>query len=169
MKFNTEREYFIDACFCEDLPKWYKEYVAEKPSRIQHFFQDTLIHLYWNPSEICRHSGIKLTKENIDIVQGYWTPYTWFPVHKDFKKACYEQEAFVCQNIDMNCNDCIYLNRNETLCILSLDKKVSFIPNTCMPENMNCFKHRKHEFYKSPVKEYIHITPNNERVLITTS
>lgn len=67
------------------------------------------------------------------------------------------------QKIDCNCNDCIYLVRD--LEALKKHKQTykgtgimdnlqygfcnkqklnkTFIPNTCMIENQNCFKHRK--------------------------
>ena len=74
------------------------------------------------------------------------------------------------QLIDTNCNDCKYMVRDlakynsfDSLYTNSqgkvtrpsyrinygrctkLNKDVSFIPNTCMPQNSECFKHRKHE------------------------
>ena len=72
------------------------------------------------------------------------------------------------QNIDCNCNDCVFMNRdidkynsfnalytNEKGEVTrpssrvqygkcsKLNKDVSFIPNTCQIDTQNCFEHRR--------------------------
>lgn len=76
-----------------------------------------------------------------------------------------KESIFELQKLDCNCNDCAFMVRNfeerkkyDPLyegaqnasyrinygnCQKFDGKLVSFIPNHCMPENQNCFKHRK--------------------------
>ncbi|MES2395850.1 MAG: hypothetical protein V4549_07600 [Bacteroidota bacterium] len=74
-----------------------------------------------------------------------------------------KESAIALQNIDCNCNDCIFMERDiEKLKAHKLtyegtglmdqlafggctkfNKPVSFIPNTCQLETQNCFKHRR--------------------------
>lgn len=75
-----------------------------------------------------------------------------------------KQSTITFQKIDCNCNDCIYMIRNQDkmnsfnnlhtgqekashrcnygFCN-KLNKEVIFIPNTCQLETQNCFKHRR--------------------------
>ena len=75
-----------------------------------------------------------------------------------------KESIFELQNIDCNCNDCAFMNRdfermksfdhlhkgqekashrvNYGDCS-KLNKPISFIPNTCQIETQQCFKHRK--------------------------
>jgi len=95
-------------------------------------------------SNKCQATGILLNESNFDIGIRYWLPNSWYPVHKDFKHDYMKNEAYNCQKLDTNCNDCKHLNRAEMKC-LKLNKGLSFAPNTCMPENQDCFIHRKDE------------------------
>lgn len=80
-----------------------------------------------------------------------------------------KESIFQLQLIDTNCNDCIYMLRdvekrksfdhlhegqfnashriNYGHCN-KFNKPVSFIPETCQPQNAKCFNHRKVLFYK---------------------
>ena len=71
-----------------------------------------MIHKYWKPSNICCVSGELLNHENIDVKVGYWLPYLWKPVRKDLKSWCNKYE-----------------------------KSIIITPNTCHPQNQNCFQH----------------------------
>jgi hypothetical protein len=141
----TEKQWFIEACFTDDLQGLYKRYISEVRGAEQ-FFNGTLIreltHKYWLPGNICKYSGEKLTKDNIDIAIGYWTPFSWRPVLKRYKEIYLKNEYFACQCIDCSCNDCISLDRAKKLCT-KYNKTVSIKPNTCQPQNINCFIHRK--------------------------
>ena len=75
-----------------------------------------------------------------------------------------KESIFELQKIDCNCNDCIYMFRDQSRmdsfnylhvgqekashrvnygdCLL-FKKQVSFIPNTCQLETQECFKHRR--------------------------
>lgn len=101
-----------------------------------------LVHLYWSPSNICCESKELLTRENIGIKTGYWTPFVWKPISKDLIVEAKKNEAFECQIVDCSCNDCKHLNRSESLCN-KFNKTIAIIPNKSHPENLNCFEHRK--------------------------
>lgn len=142
----TERDYFIEACFAPDLQVWYKEWIRQKPDRVQFFFDglDHYEHLYWSPSLICRSSGQILTRDNIDISKSYWTPFTWYPIHKESVSSHKKIEAYHRQVIDCSCNDCGHLQRQSGTvgkCLL-FNKAVGIHPNTCCPQNIKCFIHR---------------------------
>jgi hypothetical protein len=140
----SEKQYFIQACFSNNLQDFYTNYINEKKGRSQLFDTSNsgeLIHKYWKPSNICCVSGAQLTERNIDIKISYWTPFIWKPIHKDLKQSAMKIEALSCQEIDMSCNDCAFLIRSEKHCSL-LNKEVTIVPNTSHPQNINCFKHR---------------------------
>ena len=143
----SEKEFFISACFADDLQLFYKQWIekGKKNGRIQ-FFEarddGLLIHKYWKPSNICCETGEKLTKDDIDVKVGYWTPYIWKPVKKDVKQYSAMKEIVECQKIDCSCNDCLYLNRSEKKCDL-FNNQIQINVNTCEVNNQKCFKHRK--------------------------
>ena len=143
----SEKQFFIYACFVDDLQQFYNDWVEQgrKAGRIQFFDIDSdgkLTHKYWQPSNICCESGEVLTKENIDVKVGYWLPYLWKPIRKDLKQQAMKFEAFECQKIDCSCNDCKHLDRAKSWCN-KLDKKTSINENLCHPQNQNCFEHRR--------------------------
>ena len=81
----SEKQFFIYACFVEDLQQFYKDWVEQgrKVGRIQFFdigSDGKLTHKHWKPSNICCESGEVLTKENIDVKVGYWLPFLWKPI-----------------------------------------------------------------------------------------
>lgn len=75
-----------------------------------------------------------------------------------------KDSIFELQKIDCNCNDCVFMVRDQEkmksynhlhvgqekashrvnygICT-ELNKPVTFIPNTCQLETQNCFKHRR--------------------------
>lgn len=143
----TEKQLFIHACFADNLQDFYKEYIKQggKKGRAQLFDTDgngKLIHKYWCPSNICCESKEILTPENIDIKISYWFPFIWKPIRSDLKIKAMKDEAFGCQMIDCSCNDCKHLNREKSLCN-KFNKKIIINPNTCHPQNQNCFEHRR--------------------------
>lgn len=143
----SERQFFLYACFVDDLQKFYRDWIEQgkKSGRIQFFDvapNGTLTHKYWRPSNICCESGEVLTNDNIDIKVGYWTPNLWKPIRKDLRQEAIKFEALECQKIDVSCNDCKHLDRTNKHCN-KLNKKVSIKPNACHPQNQNCFEHRR--------------------------
>lgn len=143
----SEKEYFILACFSLDIQHFYREWIEQgrKQGRFQFFDTDNkglLVHKYWVPSNICCHTKQLLTQDTIEVKVGYWTPFLWKPVHKDYRQLAQKQEAYNCQIIDASCSDCYYLQRDTSWC-KKMDKKVSVEPNLCHPQNQECFTHRK--------------------------
>jgi hypothetical protein len=142
----TEKQYFIHACFVSDLQLFYKEWVEQgkKSGRAQFFNTDAagrLVHKYWSPSNICCETSEILTPENIDVKIGYWSPNVWKPINKELLLKAKKTEALECQLIDCNCNDCFYFHRDTNTCKV-FQKKIVLNPNTCCPQNKQCFLHR---------------------------
>jgi hypothetical protein len=155
----TEKELFIEACFTSDLQNFYKNYILEKPSRLQEFVNSSfiknqkinedvlstfiLVKWKWQPSNICRFTGTHLIKYETGITYSYWGGI-WYPCLNTQIKAQQKYEAYECQKIDCSCNDCLFLNRiniKKGKCI-KLNKEVNIFPNTCQIENQECFVHR---------------------------
>lgn len=156
----SEKEYFILACFAEDLQEFYKEWIQQSPGRKQYFYMEVLKHKYWIPGNICSVSGVKLTKDNIDVKIGYWKPSLWKPVLDSLKKEAELEEAYECQKIDANCNDCKYFDRTRLTnnlidCSTSIFPRINCKVGLCTKHNYNvyasscsfqgniCFIHRK--------------------------
>src|SRR3990172_3889301 len=138
----TEKESFIEACFSENIIKFYKENVD--PQKLDFWDEEKITHKYWLPSKNCCQTGELLTKDNMDIKIGYWTPFIWKPVRKDLKKEVMKKEALLCQEIDCSCNDCLHFQRTngkKGICI-SKNIPVTAWVSTCHPQNQQCFKHR---------------------------
>jgi hypothetical protein len=143
----SEKQFFIYACFVDDLQQFYNDWVEQgrKAGRIQFFNTESdgkLTHKYWQPSNICCESGEVLTKENIDVKVGYWLPYLRKPIRKDLKQQAMKFEALECQKIDSSCSDCKHLDRAKSWCN-KLDKKTNINENLCHPQNQHCFEHRQ--------------------------
>ena len=147
MRNKKERDYFLDACFSDNLQEWYSNYIQEKPSRVQQFIKvnGRWEHRYWIPSNICRATKKKLDKSDAVVAHGYWTPNCWFPIHKDLKREYELSEAYECQKIDAACNDCGFFDRANSWCN-KLNKPTHPAPNFC--QNNSCFVHRKDVTHK---------------------
>lgn len=100
--------------------------------------------IYGNLSK-CRYCGEII--KNLDdayITYGYWAPI-WFICHKACKEKGEQNEAYECQCIDTNCNDCLHFERRkgcEGVCKKTSEAKRGF-SNYCTPENLDCFQHRR--------------------------
>lgn len=141
----SEKQLFLHACFVDDLQEFYNNWIKQFKSKVQLFDiekDNKITHKYWVPSNICCESGEVLTKENIDVKIGYWSPNIWKPIRKDLKQETMKFEAFECQKIDCSCNDCKHLDRQKSSCN-KLDKTIVINANYCHIQNQNCFEHRK--------------------------
>ena len=140
----SEKQYFIEACFSDNLQSFYKQYVDEKPDRIQYFnvIGEELTHKYWSPSIYCVETKEELTVDNIDVLISYWTPFVWKSIRKELLVDSRNKEAFECQNIDCSCNDCFFLVRKYSYCNKLL-KDINIHSNNCNINNQKCFVHRK--------------------------
>jgi len=145
-----EGELFRRACYADDLTKFYENCLKEKLMNTQQFHDATLIHKKYCPSRFCRACGKTILSEEFDYMVGYFVK-VWYPVHKKCGGGQVEYEHVECQKLDMNCNDCGFLERDLSRrdgdvlyghCV-SKSVGVSFLPKVCMPENKGCFKHRK--------------------------
>ncbi len=142
----SEKQYFIHACFVDDLQVFFSEWVEQgrKSGRIQFFDtkdDGTFEHKYWKPSNKCCVTGEILTKDNIDVRVGYFTPNIWKPVRKDLMQEAKKQEAYECQKIDCSCSDCKFSDRAERFCN-KFSRKIKIISGVCHPQNLECFEHR---------------------------
>ena len=100
---------------------------------------------------LCRfcHKEIEV---DVDSVATYYWPNSKNPCHKECKEVGVKQEAYSCQTLDADCNDCGHFERGKMankglnhkiwhgLCN-KLDKDVKAYPNTW--SGHECFTHRK--------------------------
>lgn len=85
--------------------------------------------------------------ETQSVVSSYWSGNK-FACHKDCKKLSIEETAFICQNIDADCNDCKFFQRGRLIepgvfaghC-LKFNNATMAYPNTATGKP--CFEHRK--------------------------
>lgn len=108
----------------------------------------------------CRACDGDIAADDFDIHVGYWTPNLWFPIHKGCAQTYRSAEAYECQLIDRNCNDCRHFKRGQTAKVVAdvsrlllprINEHVGFCeknqaqvfasPNHCT--GMPCFEHRK--------------------------
>jgi len=102
----------------------------------------------------CRFCEKEITEDDeIAYAPSYWWPHgDIYPVHKECKKEGKMQEAYDCQCIDADCNDCAFFERKENskwVCYgicrnkdsAEFNKEVKAYPN-CWSGRV-CFVHRK--------------------------
>jgi len=88
----------------------------------------------------CRYCKDK-SLDNITITKGYWYKI-WSICHKSCKQIGEKEEAYECQKIDSDCNDCYYFERIKGIdgICKKFNKSVKASPNFCTSHK--CFKHR---------------------------
>lgn len=59
----------------------------------------------------CRYCGLEIISDEV-ITHSYWGGFP-FPCHKSCMEAGIKQEAFDCQVIDADCNDCKHYKRGH--------------------------------------------------------
>jgi hypothetical protein len=99
-------------------------------------------------SNLCNHCNSAIDKDDFIYYAGYWTPHLWKPVHKHCFKEAKELETIACQEIDADCNDCKYFQREKEIskgisigvCSKFNNKQKSHV-NTFTGKK--CFEHRK--------------------------
>ncbi len=90
----------------------------------------------------CRYCTKPIKKEDIVITEAYYQPFKFFS-HKNCKKEGYKEEAYECQKIDSDCNDCKYFDRikgSQGNCT-KFNKEVEARAN--FASGLKCFTHRK--------------------------
>jgi hypothetical protein len=115
----------------------------------------------------CRYCTLEIDPSELTTTVSYWSAIQ-FPCHKKCKVEGMKQEAFDCQTIDADCNDCKHYLRgklaNKVVDVLKTKdgrkEEVTFQPNifvggTCqkfnVPTNASpnkwtgfaCFEHRR--------------------------
>jgi hypothetical protein len=94
------------------------------------------------PDTLCRGCAKPLMADTFAI----WTTYWWgfhMPCHKGCRDQGMKDEAYECQLIDADCNDCRHFKRhsgNQGTC-LKFDKQTSAHAVFC--SGYPCFEHRK--------------------------
>lgn len=63
----------------------------------------------------CRYCMNAVEERNAEIVSQYWGSSKYYFAHKDCVKEGMKKEAYECQLIDTDCNDCINYTREKTL------------------------------------------------------
>jgi hypothetical protein len=103
---------------------------------------------------ICRYCKKEIEEKELTQTTAYWYSKQntegdgKYPCHIQCKKSGEEEEAYACQNIDANCNDCAYFKRGARidkhthvgLCA-KFNKEVFAQPKVA--ELNRCFIHRK--------------------------
>lgn len=122
---------------------------------------------------ICRYCDGEIPEQELVTTHSYWGGSP-FPCHKQCKDAGIKQEAFDCQLIDADCNDCKYFKRGEVVkrllsCMengkssmklvnmgfinghcLKFDRLTQAQPNKW--SGLECFEHRRTPVNKSPLE-----------------
>lgn len=98
-------------------------------------------------SDSCSYSKDKLTEDTFDYYASYWTPNIWKPVSKEYKSVAKKEEAYMCQCIDADCNDCFFFERGKEAAKGSnygfcKKKEITTISNVNFCSNRDCFEHR---------------------------
>ncbi|MCP3686713.1 MAG: hypothetical protein GY861_29090 [bacterium] len=99
---------------------------------------------------VCRYCKKPIKGEEPYPCFSYWSSYEFW-CHKECYKDGNSKEAYNCQCIDADCNDCKYFNRGKMLkkgrasiwegqCVKK-KTKVKAYPNFC--SNHPCFVHRR--------------------------
>lgn len=118
-------------------------------------------------SDSCRYCGLPVSESKSTVTNSYWGGSP-FVCHKRCKDAGVKQEAFDCQVIDADCNDCKHYQRGKLAPksvshlktkdgrIVELTYQVNlFVGGRCLKFNrptlaspnkwsgLECFEHRK--------------------------
>ncbi len=107
---KREKDFFLELCLTKD-----KVWKVIKKYRRTGFTGQRAKQLYnevFCVSGKCRHCNQEITKEDFAIYHTYWKA-VWTPCHKKCLNDLTKQEAYDCQCIDANCNDCGYFVRGQ--------------------------------------------------------
>ena len=90
----------------------------------------------------CRFCKKTIKKEDAAITIGYWIG-TWYICHKNCKQKGESDEAFDCQKIDQDCNDCYFFKRIKKTKGWCEKYNKSMIAAPKFASGYDCFEHRK--------------------------
>ncbi len=147
-----------EICFSENPKEVYAKYSKidlEKINWVTWNFNNK------NRLKTCRGCNLIIDDvKDFEIVNGYWFPYSLFPVHSTCRNTCITTEAYDCQCIDKDCNDCKFFDRNKQddnfiMLERALFPRMNGIKGFCTKRNctvlacpnhcsgFDCFVHRK--------------------------
>lgn len=95
----------------------------------------------------CRYCNVALDQGSFAIGFTYWRAM-WEPYHAQCKERGMAENAFECQRIDADCNDCKHFKRGERIGATSfnghcLKKNISAKAFVNFASGHDCFEHRK--------------------------
>lgn len=106
---------------------------------------------------ICRYCNKPIKEQDLEFTSPYyWPAGDECPCHKDCKVEGKKREAYDCQCVDADCNDCLFFKRESNgrwfckgTCTnpesTEFEQEVVAYPNNASLRS--CFKHRKSNFY----------------------
>lgn len=144
---SIKREGFKRLSYAEDKDECLKSLIQEKVFDKQELWEDRFNLNFGVPSSICRYCKQHINPEDYAITYGYWHPF-WFSSHISCKSEGYKQEAFECQTLDADCNDCVCFVREKSEaknnCPGNCGKYNKLVfANSNFCSNLLCFEHRK--------------------------
>ena len=143
----NEKDIFKKACYSTDIQVLYKECLKRRwlSMQILEEYGGVISHPLWRLSTKCHQCKEEIEEKDFAYFASYWTPHLWRPVHKECRNECKFNDAYECQKIDCSCNDCGHFDRisQQKGTCTKFDKKVTPWANTCCPQNLECFTHRK--------------------------
>ena len=136
MPEKTDRDLFKKLCYCED------DYSQAHLLNTLSINKITFILANWEfSSKTCRGCSWPILKENdFAIWVTYWRSIL-FPSHKGCLDLI-KEEAYECQKIDADCNDCGHFKREKGLHGLCLKKNVPMVARPVFASGYECFVHR---------------------------
>jgi hypothetical protein len=128
--------------------------MAERDTRPNRYLHAYLLMKRLSPSKHCRFCSEPLTEETFDVATSYWWAFQ-HPCHKGCREKGQAKEAYECQKLDRDCNDCGYFQRTENgrwvchgIC-LKTGQPAKAYPNNA---SLNpCFVHRKDAQVSNPL------------------
>jgi hypothetical protein len=105
----------------------------------------------------CRGCGLPIAENDFAVWTTYWQRM-FAPCHAACRDAGMKKEAYDCQSVDADCNDCRHFQRGERIAVgegaafeghcLKYDRPTKALPLFC--SGWSCFEHRKQDPEATP-------------------